>query len=515
MEGGCYTENGAVTHASTFCDNLDLFTKAIRNIDKNDLEDMCDRAWYEDPKICLRVILNTRDCRGGKGERDVAYEMMRWLKKRSPQTYTNVISLAIPEIGRYDDLLKIALIEESGDISTELYLIAKQLVEDTTHMELGEPVSLCAKWAPSQGSMWEKKHRFASKIAYQIFRGDEFPMEWKQHRATLLAKHRFEVMTSYRKEILSPLRKKLALVECNMSGGKWDEIEYPRVPSKAMMIYRKAFEKHSSERMTQYIEDLGNGKASIRTTGLMPHEIVKKYMDSSCGRIKPPSECCGILEAQWSTMVDDVKREGSLGKTISIVDVSASMEGVPMCVAIAMGLFTSHVADISYPFYQKVITFTTTPTLFTINGKSLYDKLMCLSRMSWGCSTNLHAALRLVLDTCIESNLDQDDIPEKMIVYTDMQFDAADSNIHTSYEDVKIMFEEAGYKIPAIVFWNLRPSVGFAVEGDTPHTAILSGFSKDLVKGIVGGITTPIGIMCKILEPYAKYDECLYIPKTP
>ena len=55
------------------------------------------------------------------------------------------------------------------------------------------------------------------------------------------------------KRIVRSMRKQIGVVESLMSAGKWDEIKYPEVPSRAMMIYRKAFMKHDEARFNEFI----------------------------------------------------------------------------------------------------------------------------------------------------------------------------------------------------------------------------------------------------------------------
>ncbi|MFQ9889212.1 MAG: DUF2828 family protein [Streptococcus sp.] len=56
------------------------------------------------------------------------------------------------------------------------------------------------------------------------------------------------------------LRKYIGVLEVKMSEGKWEEIVYPEVSGRAMMIYRNAFRKHDEKRFNQYLAKALEGK---------------------------------------------------------------------------------------------------------------------------------------------------------------------------------------------------------------------------------------------------------------
>jgi hypothetical protein len=65
-------------------------------------------------------------------------------------------------------------------------------------------------------------------------------------------------------------------------------------------------------------------------------------------------------------------------------------------------------------------------------------------------------------------------------------------------------YAAAGYKVPAIVYWNIQSrGNNVPVAFDETGTALISGFSPSILKSIVKGeITSPQGIMDEtILSP--------------
>ena len=62
-----YTENGAVTNASTMSDCLDLFAGigALRAADDQEIIRRFVRAYAEDADIAMKILFFGRDVRGG------------------------------------------------------------------------------------------------------------------------------------------------------------------------------------------------------------------------------------------------------------------------------------------------------------------------------------------------------------------------------------------------------------------------------------------------------------------
>ena len=103
------TENGAVAYATTMSSIMDLFVKTVRNcIWNTNMVNLMKKTWNENPELFLKLIYFTRDPRHGKGERDVSYKMVSFLKSHLPLTYKlNIRKIAV-DFGRIKDLIKFA-----------------------------------------------------------------------------------------------------------------------------------------------------------------------------------------------------------------------------------------------------------------------------------------------------------------------------------------------------------------------------------------------------------------------
>ena len=271
---------------------------------------------------------------------------------------------------------------------------------------------------------------------------------------------------------------------------------------------------------------------------LQPHEIAQKCMG---GRVHNLSTLeADMLDAQWVSMRAGVLEamakaaearsqavldavgpaEGAislkaleralpkhvdLGKLVPLVDVSGSMGGTPMEVAIALGILVSELTHDS--FKNRVLTFESTPSWVDLSGcSSIRQKVERVQHAPWGGSTDFAAACERILATAEMAKLRADEIPD-LIVFSDMQFDEAGgyhggyggyggrgSTWETHFERLQRRFAEVGQKVcgepypaPRIIFWNLRSSVGFPVAANAPNTQMISGFSPALLKLVVSG----------------------------
>ena len=103
----------------------------------------------------------------------------------------------------------------------------------------------------------------------------------------------------------------------------------------------------------------------------------------------------------------------------------------------------------------------------------------------------------LILDTAVHNHMTQEDLPSKLYIISDMQFDAAQTTIRWEgnikpkpfMETMKLKYADAGYTMPAIVYWNVRNSncgmFQSTFEGE--NCAMVSGYSPSLFKAILDG----------------------------
>lgn len=364
---------------------------------------------------------------------------------------------------------------------------AERLKTDMEHLNSGRvrKVSLAAKWCPSIDSSFDRSTLLCESIARKVFPRESYP----EYEGVEEAHYAYRIRDRLRKEVLVPLRKALELPEVYIGHNRWGDIPYNRVASVAMKFYKDKFLKHDAERFSQYLEDVKSGKAKIAAGALLPHEIIMALNDGDGGQ---------VAELQWKRMVDDLLQKGKLKNCMAICDVSGSMDGTPMEVSVALGLLVSELSE--EPWKGKVITFSESPTLQIIQGDSLMEKTEFVRRMEWGMNTDFQKVFDLILQVAVDGKLKEDEMIKRVFVFSDMEFDQASTNPwETDYKAIERKFKEKGYEkvIPEVVFWNLRYSKATPVPAREKGVALVSGYSKNLMKLFLDGdgIVDPVSIM--------------------
>jgi hypothetical protein len=485
------TDNGAVALKTSGNNIADYFMMYTRTLTKEDNHNFLEKCWQEDPQKTVAIIFNGRDRLNGKKEKRVSNEAMDWLRTNKPDTYKLNISNYVNKYGCWKDLLYISY--HVPKCSYELELFANQLQKDEAKMADDSSVSLCAKWAPSENDRNDKRKHFAKKIA-SIMYGREDPKKMEKYRKCLV-----------------PLRNKINIVEALMCSGKWDEINFEAVPGVASKRLLKAFMKHQPERYQQYLNAVKSGTKEIKITGLLPHELVKFYINDRSS----PNE---TIELQWRALLENVRKDGTLSNSIAIADVSGSMfcasnGDIPAQVSIALSILTSLCC--TGKFYKKVVTFSTDPTLITLPNETLYDCFTALCNVSYGLSTDFVKCSLCIIAYGIVNNIKDEEMPKKLFVFTDMQFDAAnaakaasgntDDKMQTVYRHVINLFKAKQYTPPKFIFWNLNSDTQntFPVDISVENTAMVSGFSEQLLKIFMKyDEFNPQFIVDEVLQPY-------------
>lgn len=508
MNATAYTWNGALSYASPdpsgeTSGRLSLFFKGVRGLNIPCLYKYLQDCARESLLDTFLLVFHLRDCRGGKGERELGRKALVWLFINYPLEFRRVMPL-LPEYGRWDDLLEffpgalnlfdidhvranyMATISGPEYLQTlrlmqneVVQLMATQLRQDRDNMMSGKPCSLCAKWTPTEGDSQDRKTGVYKTLATAVGVSPR----------------------ALRKNYNTSLRAYLKVVEGYMCSGQWNKVDFNKVPSQAMKRLKKAFEKHEPERYAVWRDalKLGNlGIAKVNAKQLHPHELVREM------RIKNASD--PVTEAQWQVLVDEVRKLGSLKDAIVVVDTSASMHSpnfLPLDVAVAMGMVISDVVE--GPFHGHVITFNDMPAFRVVPDASVFERFCTIRNMIWGGSTNLERTFSLILGRAQECKLSQEDMPKRLFIVSDMQFNYIGGQ--TNWERINEMYHASGYTRPQIIFWNVNgESTDFPVTTGEQGTALISGFSPAILKAVLKGEDyTPLNILRTTIDD-TRYD---------
>lgn len=470
------TANGGITNATSLNKNVDLFFLAGASRGK-DLAPQFEEAYKEDYETATRILLWMRDAREGAGEREQFRNLFRKLILDSAGgPMARKVLEKIPELGRWDDVI--------AAFGTELEREALRMI---SHALVIEKNGLCAKWMPRPGKPDGNKIRAYLRLTPKNYR-----------------------------HLLKELSN---TVEQKMCANEWDKITYDHVPSVAAARYTKAFGKHDPVGYGVYKDKLSKGQAKINAGAVYPYDVLKtlNYGDAT------------IATEQWKALPDYLN--GTTENILPVVDVSGSMrcpaggKGVTTCldIAVSLGLYIS---ERNRGIYKDTfITFHASPEMITLKG-DLKQRYSQLSTASWGMNTNIKAVFEEVLAAAVKHQIAQDQMPTKIIILSDMEFDECLTLKKSSSRDIwarlegvdkkelvsamtsiREHYEAAGYKLPQLVFWNLNGRPGnIPVKYDESGTALVSGFSPAIMETLLGSDDlTPAGIMLRTVMD-SRYD---------
>ena len=469
-----HTENGAKVFESTKSAALDFFSLggALRNTSVENVMKLFGKAWAENPLYALRTMFYFRDVRGGQGQRKAFRDQIKYLSMLAPESVRKNLKV-IPELGRWDDMY--ALMDT--DLEKNVYdVFASQLSEDIVGVECGESISLLGKWLKSENASSKDTKMLARKTRKAL------GLSSKDYRT-----------------LLSHLRGYIDIVERKVSSGDWSGVDYSRVPSQAMMKYRKAFAKHDSDRYTGFVEAVSKGEAKVNAGTLYPYQIIEKC-DLGWSYTPMAATEAMALDNQWNALPDYIA--GSDENSIAVVDTSGSMSGVPISVAVSLGIYMAE--RCAGPYKDHFITFSARPQLQQIVGDTIAEKAFNLSKAQWDMNTNLEAVFDLILNTAIDNKISQSEMIDKLYIISDMQFDRCTGrNDHSFFEAMGNKFAKNGYEMPLLVFWNVdaRDNMQAPMTIDNRGFLSVSGFSPSIFQSLMDGeVTDAYAMMEKVIN---------------
>lgn len=446
------TTNGDFAYKSTMDAPLDLFYQAGASRGK-DITSFFDKAVAANEELAVRTLLWLRDAREGAGERQQFKNLVLRLR---PEVIERIIPL-IPELGRWDDLLIF--------LDTPYQRQAAGVIAAGLNSNNG----LCAKWMPRKGVVSAKLRKVL---------GIKCPKLWRQLLVSLSD-----------------------TVEQKMCSKDWDSIEFGKVPSVAAGRYIQAFLRNAPEAYGAYKAALDKGEAKINAGAVYPYDVLKAFLR---GDRK-------VAAAQWAALPDYM--EGAEERILPMIDVSGSMScpaggygsnsGVTcMDVAISLGIY---VAQRNVGIFKNVMmSFHEQPRLFQF-ADTFADAVDQVRSAPWGMNTNIELAFKQILSSAKAHKVAADQMPTKVLILSDMQFDRCVQGMG-AFDSIKQQYAAAGYEMPQLVFWNINSSSGTApVTVGTKGTALVSGFSPSILKGVVSGELDPVNVMLKVImsERYA------------
>lgn len=457
-KGKTQTQNGATVRKSSGDHVLNLFSKigSMRDVQPQAKIKMFWDAYNENSELAIRVLLWSRDVLQGAGERETFRQIFQEIAKVQPKVAEKLIP-KVPELGRWDDLIALNHTSVNEEAIKFWFDAAKSGNQ------------LAAKWLPREGS----KH--------------------KQY-----ARHIMRVLGLTPKQYRNILVQNTNVTEQAMCANKWKDIIYSHVPSKAMSVYHKAFQRQDSERFNEFTTKVEKGEVKVNAKALFPHELLNKVGNQPANQER-------ILEAQWQALPNFVKEGYNI---LPMCDVSGSMGcygGLPLQVSLGLGAYIAE--RNTSAFKDLVLTFSESPTWVTLTG-SLAQRKYQLARAPWGNNTDLGKAFMSILDMGVKNKVPQEDMPNMILVITDGQFDRmviGKSENQVVTKQIKHAYKQAGYEVPKIVFWNVNATLNMNQSITKQHeenVCEVSGFSPAILTAILDNDLeqfTPFNVMLKTI----------------
>lgn len=510
-------EKGCLEYSWNMKDNKELITQfqfqltlsSNNNIEK--LENLHKNLLYvssqEEKKVIYKMLAHTRDIVMGKGIYSLSYMMLynyaEYDFKLFKAMFNNFVGfntdLMIPYgswkdckyLIEYCDKNEKKNSETTKKIKQYIYtIITKQLETDYINLqENNKNISLLAKWIPRE------KSKFKSIFCELALFSANFELPNKktdQYQKAVL-----KLKTELRKKI-SKINKYLKTVQVNQCAQNWKEIDFSKnVTSITMIKQKKAFlnidktgklRSNNEDRMEtrsnilKYIEDVSTGKQQIKARNVDIYDYVKSALN-----VNDPDEE-NIINESWK---ENGKHLYSLKNFIAMVDTSGSMECdncKPLYSAIGLGTRVAEKSSLG----KRILTFSANPTWVNLEDcENFTDMIKKIKHAEWGMTTDFKKAMLKILEAIKAIKMSPSDVEELvLVIFSDMQYDSNFKNADriTMMDYLKKEYEKAGleicnspYKLPHILFWNLRSTNGFPTLSSSENISMLSGSSPSLL----------------------------------
>ncbi|MCM1217323.1 MAG: DUF2828 domain-containing protein [Lachnospiraceae bacterium] len=447
------TENGGLAFGSTMDGLQDLFALggAYRSRTDEDCVHLFLKALDEDETYAIKCLFYLRDVRGGAGERRFFKVVLRWLARNRPELVRRNLEY-IPEYGRWDDFYCLVDTPLEGEMFA---LMKHQLALD---VQCKTP-SLLAKWLKSQNTS-SKESRYLARKTQQAF-----GMTAKEYRKTL-----------------STLRERIRVLERLMSLGRFDEIEFDKIPSQAGLRYRNAFARRDILR-ARYESFAKDKITKVNADSLNPCDVVHQAI--RCDGDMEDTERL-MINKYWDNLKDYF--HDAIFNGVAVVDTSGSMTwsasgGInPIDVAISLGMYCAEKCNPASPWYGNYITFSHKARLVPIVGVDFVDKVKRIVEANLCEDTNIESVFDLILKLAIKNKVSQSEMPKNIVIISDQEFNEATEGLsedclESVMEKCMRKWQAAGYESPHLVFWNVEARNDTFAMRDNGNVSFISGYS--------------------------------------
>ena len=481
-----YTENGGVGKSTTMNKLYDMFALggAYRSRSEDDCILLFKEAFEEEPEYAVKCLFYLRDCVEGQGERRFFRTCLRWLALTHPEVARRNLPMLATDMCRWDDIYCLV----DTPLEKEAFeMVREQLLAD---LKSEDNVSLCSKWLKSlNASSVETKH-LAEKTRQAL------GLSPKEYR-----------------KILSTLRERIRVLERLMSANQWSSIDFSKIPSRAGLLYRKAFARHEVERYEEFAKDK-NTKVNAKV--LYPYDVVREALKAMGGRgdtwwhgartaIDDPQRL--MVNKCWDNLADYFS--GAALNALVVCDTSASMLGgngniTPIDVAVSLAMYAAE--HNSGPFANHYISFSRNARLVKVNGIDFCDKVSRIVASNVCEDTNLESVFDLLIKTINLHNVKPEDVPKSLVIVSDQEINSCERNVRANGMDFTMnqirwkwkttLGKE--YAFPNLVFWNVNARNSTFLSDPASDVTFVSGSSPVLFEQLILGKTSVQVMMDKL-----------------
>ena len=467
-----------------------------------------------DPEALVNTLITLmykRDPRNGEGFRDVTFWSVIYLYDFYPETVSKLVTL-LPEYGYIRDFWKILSIINSKDTSsskspekfkffryynplvqsmTNHYIELLKKDETTLKEYLQSPgnqppqLSWAAKYFPrpkggeDKNSYWyipvfssttkEPKYLHKQSLSFYLTQALLHPKRLTSLSGSDRVPNPSPKELQQVRKFYTTLTKHSKVPEPLMasSEGKWDKIDFNRMPSRCrtkntkaiMNLSRKgnqqrSYEQHRITCAEKFINEFLPSMVSKSKTTNAPPDIMKKII----GNLGNPA-MLPVLNAEFEiivnnahTQIEDYQKDlltkaqqihgpdfelPKRRNVLSLIDISGSMLAPAstksksknpiscMDVSISLGYLTGRMN--TGPFKNIAISFSESPHIINFNKPDgeVMNAQEAYSEISKHCgyTTDIIKAYQLILDIATTNNTPQEEIPD-IAVFSDMGFDS-------------------------------------------------------------------------------------------
>ena len=469
------TENGAEAYSSTMNAVLDMFAfgASYRQRSDSDVIALFQNALREDETLAMKCLFWIRDVRGGAGERRFFRVCMKWLASAHPEIALRNLS-HVPEYGRFDDLYVFVDTPIQDEAMT---MLARQLIADM----VVEFPSLAGKWAKSCNASSNETRRLGEITRSYM---NMTPREYRR--------------------VLSSLRERLNVLERLMSGKRFDEIDFSKLPSVAGMRYSHCFSTRE-ELKDRYAEFMAKPESKVNAATLYPYDCARKAAKVCHSAMDDPERVA--VNKYWENLPDYIG-DNDASNFMCVCDTSGSMtwgasEPKPIDVATSLAMYFAERAK--GPFHNHYISFASRPQLIEITGRDFVEKVQRIRETNLCDNTNLEAVFNLLLSIA-KRGVPAEDFVKKLFIISDMEIDQATDEVrycgsfydrgYENYDNFKSLMERIRGKwerqtdipFPQLYYWNVNSRNNTALSLG-PDVSYISGASPAILKQVLSGKT--------------------------